>query len=441
LNKYVKGFNIVLLALLAAFAVVLTFDSILPSESEAATGTVRRAPIQRGAAAQTAPSTFASGNGTQGSPFIIRTVAQLNAFADSVNNGETYAGRHIRLGSNIDLRNVHWASIGFYCALGGTRSFNGSFDGAGFTIFHMGAGNDARRPASSLFGALNGATIDNVCLQFVNITGGANVGGLAGFTMGTTVKNSRVSGAVSGHSAVGGVVGSALGGFMENNHFSGTVTGVSGVGGLIGAVDRVSIRSSKVTGNVDGVTDVGGFVGGMLDGVVISSVVNMVTVNGERNVGGFIGNVVDSGRVERSTFNGQVRGNSNVGGIVGRLTSGSIVSSNVDGSVRGRSQAGGVIGDFLSGEIHRSTTSASVDGMFDIGGLAGRMSGGVMRNSVNSGMINGGEAVGGLVGNFASGDPVCFALESNGSTGHVSGHFSTGPLVGTFPLAVSVPAN
>ena len=92
----------------------------------------------------------------------------------------------------------------------------------------------------------------------------------------------------------------------------------------------------------------------------------------------------------------------------------------------------------MSGEVHRGTNSASVDGMFDIGGLAGRMSGGVMRNSVNSGIINGGEAVGGLVGNFASGEPVCFALEANNSTGHVRGQFSTGALVGTYPMAVAV---
>jgi len=410
------------------FVAVLVFDYALSSESEASARSGRRAPIQ---GRSTAPSVFASGNGTQRTPFIIRTAAQLSAFAASVNNGETYSGQYIRLGANIDLRNVNWTSIGFYCEAGGTRSFNGSFYGAGFTIFHMGAGNETMRPASSLFGALNNATVERVCLQFVNVAGTSHVGGLAGFKTGSTLRNNRVSGNVSGQYAVGGIVGSAFRGFIEGNDFAGNVTGVNGVGGLAGTIDRVSIRSSRAAGHVDGTVDVGGFVGGVLDGMVIDSVANSI-VNGDHNVGGFIGNLVDSGRIERASFTGQVQGNTNVGGIVGRMTAGFIVQCSMDGSVRGRAHAGGIIGEFMSGEIRRSTNTASVTGMFSIGGIAGLMSGGIMRNNVNSGSINGGEAVGGLVGNFDSED-MSFALEANNSTGHARGHFSAGHLVGAQP--------
>ena len=419
MNRPNKIFAVVLSALL----VLLAFDFILLSESESAT---RRAPVRRPAT----PQIFASGNGTQRSPHIIRTAAQLSAFAASVNNGETYDGRFIRLGANIDLRNVHWTPIGFYDAVGGTRPFKGSFDGAGFTIFNMGAGNEARRPASAFFGALDGATINRACLQFVNVAGESNVGGLVGFMTGSTLKNSSVSGSVRGQYAIGGIVGSALSGFLENCYFSGSVTGESGVGGLAGAVDRVAMRFCKVSGHVDGNIDVGGFVGGILDGMIIDGVADTVVVNGERNVGGFAGNMIEGGRIEGVTFNGQVRGNARVGGIVGRMTTGAIVRGSVTGSVRGRAHTGGIIGEFIDGEIRRCVTTASVDGIIDIGGIAGRMLAGIMRDNVNHGMINGGEAVGGLVGNFASTEALGFALANNRNTGHVGGHFSSGPLVG-----------
>ena len=120
---------------------------VLPSEGEAATGTVRRAPVAPGRSAGAAPRTFAAGAGTQRNPYVLRTAAQLSAFAASVNNGSAYDGQYVRLGADIDLKDVVWTSIGFYGEDGGTRPFKGFFDGAGFTIFNMGAGNDVRRPA------------------------------------------------------------------------------------------------------------------------------------------------------------------------------------------------------------------------------------------------------------------------------------------------------
>jgi len=411
-----------------ALTAALAMDFVLLAESEAASRTVRRAPVRRDC---TTSSIFASGNGSRSNPFVIRTAAQLSAFANAVNNGESYSGRYIRLGASIDLRNVQWTPIGVYREEGGSRSFSGNFNGAGFSILHMGAGNAAARPATSFFGSLNGATVERVCLQFVNVTGISHVGGLASFMAGSTVNNSRVSGTVSGRNAVGGIVGSAHSGSVNNSLFSGEVTGTNGVGGLVGAVDRLNIRSSSVTGRVDGNTDVGGFVGGILFGsMIVDSTADTVVVNGERNVGGFIGNIIYTGRIERSVFNGQVRGNSVVGGLVGNMGRGFLINSNVVGSVRGRSQAGGIVGEFLDGEVRGCVTSASVDGMVDIGGIAGRMSGGIARDNVNSGMINGGESVGGLVGSYLAAEPMDFALANSTSTGHVRGHFSTGPVVG-----------
>lgn len=431
MNRLKRSFSTVLCVLLT----VLAAGFILPIEGEAATGRAVRAPIRapitppRAGTPAAAPQAFASGAGTQGNPFVIRTAAQLSAFAASVSGGESYAGIFIRLGSNIDLRNVAWAPIGVHDRDGVTNPFSGTFYGAGFTIYNMGAGNDARSPGGPLFGALNGAAIERVNLQFVNVNGDDNVGGLVGFKSRSTLRNSLVSGTVRGRFAVGGIVGSSVEGFLENCNFSGIVEGDSGVGGMVGAVDRTAIRFGNIIAQVNGSIDVGGFVGGVLEGTIIQSTANDTSVNGDLNVGGFVGNMINGGMVDRSTFNGQVRGNAYVGGIVGAMTSGFIVGNTVAGSVKGRTHTGGIVGDLVYGEVRRCVSTASVNGMTYIGGLVGRMSGGDLRNNANHGDVSGGRAVGGLIGNFDGWDPT-FSLTLNRNTGPVRGHFNTGPLVG-----------
>ena len=59
---------------------------------------------------------FADGNGTENDPYIIETVEQLEAFRDSVNDGNTYAGEYIELvaGETYDLSMLDedWTPIG-----------------------------------------------------------------------------------------------------------------------------------------------------------------------------------------------------------------------------------------------------------------------------------------------------------------------------------------
>jgi len=417
-----KKSNRIFTVALYAFLAVLVAGFILPSEGEAATKRVRRATVRRGS---TTPQTSARGVGTQKNPHVIRTAAQLSAFAASVNGGNTYAGQYVKLGADIDLRDVPWNPIGIYKD-GNTRPFKGFFDGAGFSILNMGAGNNVR-PPTALFGALDGATIDGVNLHYIEVLGDTNVGGLVGFLVRSELKNCSVSGNVKGQSAVGGIVGSSLRGTMQNCNFSGNVVGKDGVGGLIGAANQMRMRSCVVKGQVEGNSDVGGFAGGVLDGAIMDCFADAVTVKGDRNVGGIVGSLIDNSSVNKSTFKGQIFGNSNVGGVAGRMAAGELLSCTVNGSINGRVRAGGIVGELADGKITRSTSGASVNGVADIGGLAGRMSGGELNHSANNGMISGGEAVGGLVGSYSRGN---LNLESNKNTGSVKGYHLTDRLVG-----------
>ena len=57
------------------------------------------------------------------------------------------------------------------------------------------------------FGYTDGATIANIGLENVDVTGNNNVGGLVGYNDGGGISNSYAAGTVEGNDEVGGLVG------------------------------------------------------------------------------------------------------------------------------------------------------------------------------------------------------------------------------------------
>jgi hypothetical protein len=79
---------------------------------------------------------FASGTGTEADPFVIKTPEQLAFLAQSVKGGESYEGKFIVLGADIDLGGKEWLPIGLYKyenTSGNDFPFNGNFDGKGYS--------------------------------------------------------------------------------------------------------------------------------------------------------------------------------------------------------------------------------------------------------------------------------------------------------------------
>ncbi len=179
-----------------------------------------------------------------------------------------------------------WGSAGFV-PVGNSTPFSGQFDGLGHTISNL----NINRPSTSdtgLFGYAAGGLITNVGLLNPNVSGGSNVGALAG-NISSSISNSYVSGgSVSGFydSNVGGLVGSNSA-IISNSYVTGgmVVTGSSSVGGLVGA-NSGSISDSYVTGGtvVTGSSSVGGLVGNN-QGSVSNSHYNIssVSINGVAN--------------------------------------------------------------------------------------------------------------------------------------------------------------
>lgn len=173
------------------------------------------------------------GEGTAANPYKIQNVDDLKKLAEKVNGGEAYEGKHFKLTANIDLKNEEWTLIG---TLQGeeVRPFQGTFDGDGYQITNLKISNGGQY--AGLFGHTEGAVIKSC-----NVTGKINgynyTGGIVGYAdANTKILNCSFQGNVKGKGeGRGGIVGYMSGGGEVSGCFvTGTVTGDKEVGGIAG---------------------------------------------------------------------------------------------------------------------------------------------------------------------------------------------------------------
>jgi hypothetical protein len=278
---------------------------------------------------------FSGGDGSEATPYIITTPAQLAQLATYVNAGNAnYNGKHYKLNNNLDLSDYNsgegWIPIGG-ASYGAT--FNGVFNGNDHTI--------------------SGLYINNTTFNYVGLFGRTYIGSM--------VKNIRITGMVvnslnenNNDRGLGGVVGDNCGGSVLNCYVSGslnsqkpgTYSGYIHVGGIVGKCSNPG-NSISHCGSSASVTCTGNY--------------------GFGNVGGIVGTIEHGGQIDNCYSTGAISSSSgsipNVGGIVGQLSCGvsnasisncyatgiitaiggnSIYSANAGGIAGLISQAGGV---------------------------------------------------------------------------------------------------
>ena len=205
----------------------------------------------------------------------------------------------------------------------------------------------------------NTGTINNSSVVG-DINGGLKVGGLAGNNFGGSINNSSITGNVTGGFKVGGLAGSD--GFSLQNAGELIDSGIS--------IDNItttnilssqgSIKNSHITGNVSGLLKVGGLTSlnlGTIDNSYITG-----DVSGSIKVGGLTG--LNIGSVSRSSVNGNISGGLLVGGLT--VTNlGTISQSNVNGDVNGIALIGGLaVINGPTGIIADSYVNGNVSGTF-----------------------------------------------------------------------------
>ncbi len=173
------------------------------------------------------------GNGTEASPYLIASMDEWIAFANQANVNPTQK-YHVRLTGDISGYNVP------------VDRFTGVLDGQ----YHIVSGLVA-----SLFIEADGATIRNVVLDDVNISGAGNVGAIAATASGATrIYNCGVRATnrstISGTAYTGSIVGELQGNSRVINCYSfADIMGGSYVGGIVGRITGTAATTSTVTGN------------------------------------------------------------------------------------------------------------------------------------------------------------------------------------------------
>lgn len=135
----------------------------------------------------------------------IETAEQLAALAKAVNEGNTFAGKTIKLIANLDLKGLEWTPIGYgtfdnnnYVVKNG-YAFKGTFDGQGYSIYNLritefakGSPTENLSSGVALFGNVVGGTIKNIVVNTANIVGNHYVAAIVGFGSGVTIDNCDV---------------------------------------------------------------------------------------------------------------------------------------------------------------------------------------------------------------------------------------------------------
>ena len=304
------------------------------------------------------------------------------------------------LTANIDLSSfTNWEPIG------SSNKFTAILEGNGNTI--SGLRITDNNDYVGLFSAIQNATISNLKLADVSISGKNYVGALVGKATGTTtLSNIELIGDKSQSSSdaeikgsgsqVGGLVGHFTGAISDASSsltvrgggntaiYSGGLVGFLAakyVGGLVGFLTAGgSIKNSNSSGSVSNFTEVdnaGGLVGRSKGSISNSWASGSVSVTGNSNFhyGGLVGE--NTGNISNSWASGNVSSNGNnnlfYGGLTGQNTgniSNSWASGNVFSNGNSNTHFGGLVGQNI-GAISNSWASGEITASTLVGGLVG----------------------------------------------------------------------
>ena len=182
----------------------------------------------------------------------------------------SFAGKTVKLATNIDLAGKAWTPIGNW-----GNTFDGTFDGQGYTISNLNI-NDPAGEGIGFFGVTVKANIKNVTLENVNIKGYSMVASLVGAAYPAAISNCHVTGDISvvaEWAYVGGIAGYC--------YYGTQVDGCSVI------ADGTGVLMSETRNAVGGIT------AWLLEGdhKVTNCQVKNLDLTGWTNIGGITGSV------------------------------------------------------------------------------------------------------------------------------------------------------
>lgn len=311
-----------------------------------------------------------AGEGTAESPYIIKTLSDIQALGQAADGGESFTGVCFKLDNDLDFAGT---SPSAYVAIGTNDApFQGNFDGCGHTLNNFSADGKGFN-YTGLFGVIgNEGSVKNLKFTNAKITATGNyMGVVAGMSNGVidniTVERSIVdcNGEIGG-----GIIGTAGAGGVSNSSFLGSVTSVGSAAGIIGQSIGAYVKNCNVKANI------------ILDGAQ-SGLSN-------KECGGIIGTALRSD-IDCCFVSGVLEdklGYGYIGGIAAYASTSNITNSFNTAAISAKRASFGSAGSANDGDTHT-------------GGLVGYISNTVMTDCYNSGTIvksDRSEYVGGIVG-------------------------------------------
>ena len=290
--------------------------------------------------------------------YLVENASDLAWFAAAVNgtlpatrsaDPDTFEGKTFVLTSDIDLNNQHWTPIGYW------ETFNGTFDGQGYTIKNLRHHGTEEDCYVGLFGYAENATIKNVTIENVDLKlvgnsswAGGHMGALVGALEGNCViENITVKGDVkidgdltmAGAGRIGAVIGGnettvALKNVVVAANEGSFVKGNNAVGGIAGQLQG-EISFENCSSNVD-VTAYQFFAGGIIGlAPAQCSFTNCSTSGNISVVGGRAANANDLYRVgaiaggwgDNTSFDLVLENCSYTGELAGQSVDGTVATS------------------------------------------------------------------------------------------------------------------
>ncbi len=225
----------------------------------------------------TVAASFPNGDGSESSPYLIYTAEQLAFLASSVNNGNNYSGKYIKLMANIDLNDMEWTPIGIGNADDEdftTCSFAGNFDANFHTVSNLKI-DSTDFNSVGFFGVVNNGSITSLAIINADVTasqsGVIHCGVIIGKAKNTSINYCYVNGVLSSAGTLsnmnalssGLLVGHMDGSYIDNCYAIGSINATTDdipnyAGGLVGRIARTAshISNSYFAGTID-ITDSG----------------------------------------------------------------------------------------------------------------------------------------------------------------------------------------
>lgn len=231
------------------------------------------------------------GDGSEDTPYLIKSTGDLDALAISVNNGNDYSEKYFQLENDLDYpyTDNNYTPIGTV-----DRPFEGNFNGNGKKISNITI-NEPNKDYIGVFGYVSGfGTVENLKLSDCTFIGNNYVGGIAGYAGGgiSCCFNNNVS--VSGTNTVGGIAG-YFSDYMSECRHSGSVSGsgtMCKIGGIVGnncgtIVGCICYATISGEGNAD---MIGGIAGSLCEGNIWDCIYEgTITGNTGSSIGGILG--------------------------------------------------------------------------------------------------------------------------------------------------------